>query len=113
MQAEAAVAEVDRSVAWVVSWHMTCNQPLPLRRTVRCVALHQHIGRNQSKHTFLTRVAFLCNAVAAEGASYLQSPDVTAVHAAELKAAGGIITAQDLADAVPQKRELLTMQVRT
>jgi hypothetical protein len=41
----------------------------------------------------------------------LTSPSVTAAHATELAAAGGIITAQDLAGAAPQERELLRVQV--
>lgn len=49
--------------------------------------------------------------VASQGAAYLTSPAVTAAHAAELSSAGGIITAQDLAGAAPQERELLRMQV--
>lgn len=50
-------------------------------------------------------------AVASQGASYLTSPAVTAAHAQELAAAGGIITAQELARAQPLERELLTVQV--
>lgn len=53
----------------------------------------------------------LCPPVAAQGAAYLTSPSVTAAHASELAAAGGIITAQDLAGAAPQERELLKVQV--
>jgi hypothetical protein len=49
--------------------------------------------------------------VASKGAAYLASPAVTAAHASELSAAGGIVTAQDLAVAAPQERELLKMQV--
>lgn len=63
--------------------------------------------------SFTRTVCRCCCAVAIEGASYLQSPAVTAAHASELKAAGGIITAKDLAEAVPQERELLKMQVCT
>lgn len=51
------------------------------------------------------------SSVASEGPSYLTSPAVTAAHAKELSAAGGKITAQDLAEAKPLERELLRVQV--
>jgi hypothetical protein len=114
VQEEAAVAVVTSGIVYEYLV-VTCNQLLPFNRIVRCVVLHQLLAVCVIKvGTALTCTVFCCcNAVASQGASYLQSPDVTAAHASELQAAGGIITAQDLAEAVPQERELLKMQVCT
>ena len=50
-------------------------------------------------------------AVARHGASWLNSPQVTASLAAEIQAAGGIITAADLADSTPEVVPLMTADV--
>lgn len=56
-------------------------------------------------------VWFFCSAVAVKGAAYLSSAAVVAAHAAELSAAGGIITQQDLASAAPLERHLIKVEV--
>jgi len=75
-----------------------------------CILVGDSSGKAGGKAAAAVCV-YVVAAVASQGASYLTSAAVTAAHARELAAAGGIITAQDLTGAQPLERQLLTVQV--